>query len=329
VVILINEYVDGIESPDAKVRAMLEKEFMSKNFKLVDKEQLMAVKTRDVSVSYEDPQKAAVLGARLGAEVVITGSANAEFMEKSKPYGVSVFAYSSDVNVKAVKTDTAEVIAVASANATKRAGGKSMAANEALSDCGKQLADKMIKDITEKWRGELYNYVDILLFISAVDPAARTKLLADLKEVRGVKDIYEKSYTNNVVEIDLKIEGAAAKTIDSLITEKAAYLQLRSKTANRLDFEVVKGAGAAVQPASAGKVINAAEPEVQEQPEAVQASETIAAEEAVPEQETQAQEAVSQETAEDQAEQAVPEEAQPEAQPESGEQPETQEEVTL
>ena len=264
VVILINEYIDGNESPVDNVRSTLEKDFLAKNFKLVDKTQLTAIKTRDVSVSFEDPQKAATLGARLGAEVVITGSANAEFMEKSKPYGVSVYAYSAEANLKAVRTDTAEVIAVVSANSVKRAGGRNLTANEALQDCGKQLSEKIIVDIAEKWRSEIYNTVDMLLFISNADSQTRLSLLQSLKETRGIKEVNEKTYTNNLMEIDLEIEGAAAKVIDKKIMEKMPYLQLKNKTPNRLDFHVT-GSPSLSSTEKKTKIIKAVETKVMEQ----------------------------------------------------------------
>jgi len=239
IAILINEYIDGNDSTVRNVRSMLEKEFLSKDFKLVDKEQLTAIKNRDISISYDDPQKAAALGSRIGAEVVITGSASADFMEKSKPYGVSVFAYSAKANAKAIKTDTAEVIAIASADSIKRAGGRNITANEALSDCGQKLAKQLIHDIVEKWRSEVYNYVDIQVFFSQVDSEKRIAILKDLKAIRGVNEVNEKSFTNSLLELDIKVEGAAVKVIDKKIQEKMPYLKLKNKTANRLDFEVM------------------------------------------------------------------------------------------
>ena len=62
VVILINEYIDGNDSAVGNVRSALEKEFLKKKFKLVDKNQLMAIKSRDVSMSFDDPQKALPIG---------------------------------------------------------------------------------------------------------------------------------------------------------------------------------------------------------------------------------------------------------------------------
>ncbi|MCK5706126.1 MAG: hypothetical protein KAI43_00630 [Candidatus Aureabacteria bacterium] len=262
VLVLINEYIDGDESTIDNVRSTMEKEFLGKSFKLIDKTQLTAIKNRDVSVSYEDPEKAAALGARLGAEVVITGTANAEFMEKSKPYGVSVFAYSAQANVKAVKTDTAEVMSVVSADSVKRAGGRKISANEALTECGKRVSDKLIKEIIEKWRSEIYNDMEIALFISNAGSDERTVILKELKGIRGIKEVNEKSYTNNLIEIDLTIEGAAAKVIDKKIMEKLNYLKLKNKTPNRLDFEVSKVPGKASRTKTNDSVIKAVQTSV-------------------------------------------------------------------
>jgi hypothetical protein len=299
-VILINEYVDGVESATGTARSAVEKEFLGKNFKLIDKNQLTAVKNRDVSVSFEDPQKAASLGARLGAEVVITGSANAEFMEKSKPYGVSVYAYNAEINLKAIKTDTAEIMSVATVSMVKRGGGRSQVANDALTECSKQLSDKMMKEILEKWRSEIYNEMDVTIIISEIDSAARTAVLADLQKVRGIKEVQEKSYTNNVMELDAKVEGAASKVISDKILEQIKGLELTNKTANRLDFKF-KNAIQKVTDSMKGNAVTTSEVKAeevnQEEPKAEQpeSATEVKTEEVTPQEEAKPEEAAPQE----------------------------------
>ena len=241
IVVLINEYIDGSESISDKVKSVLEKEFLSKNFKLVDKEQLTAIKKRDIALSYNDPKKAAAMGARFGAEIVITGNASADFMEKSKPYGVSVFAYSGNVNVKAIKTDTAEVIAVASAEKVARAGGRVQSANKALSECAREISKKLMEEILKKWREEVYNYVEVEIIISKVSNDVRKDILKKLNKIGGIKEINEKSFSNGVMELVVKVEGSALKNLASRIQRKLNYLEIKSKTQNRLDFEVSVG----------------------------------------------------------------------------------------
>ena len=240
IMVLINEYIDGSESIADKVKSVIENEFLKKNFKLVDKSQLKAIKKRDVALSYDDPKKAAALGAKFGAEIVITGNASADFMEKSKPYGVTVYAYSGNVNIRAIKTDTAEIIATDVEEGVARAGGRVLTANKVLEDCAKKAADKLMSKILSRWREEVYNYTDVELIISKVDDKLREDILKKLKTVEGIKEINEKSYGNGVMELEIKIEGAASKVIDRKILKKIDYLKLKSKTPNRIDFEAVR-----------------------------------------------------------------------------------------
>ena len=208
VMVLMREFVDGLDRPSELVQTEMEKIFLAKGFPVVDQSQMEMIKERDVALSYTNPKKAAVLGRQFGAEVVIVGQAESNLAESSMPYGVQVFAYTADITAKAIKTDTAAVMAVDSASGTERGSGRIPTANKALASAGRKMAGTMMYRIVEQWRSEVFNTVSIQLVIDNMQPADVDILKQDLYAIRGVVEVNERSLRNGVLIMDITVDGA-------------------------------------------------------------------------------------------------------------------------
>ena len=238
VMVLIQEFVDGLEQPSELVQMEMEKVFLSKGFPLVDKGQFQMIKERDVALCYDNPQKAAVLGREFGAEVIIVGQATSNLLESSRPYGVAVFGYTSDISAKVIKTDTASIMLADNISATERGSGRMPTANKALRASGQKLARTMMEGILEKWRSEVFNVVSIQLIIDNMEAADRSILEGDLKNIRGVQGVYERSFNKGVLVIDLKIDGAIWHGFsERLLQLPNIKLDLVAKTENRIELK--------------------------------------------------------------------------------------------
>lgn len=238
IMVLIQETVDGLEQPSELVQGEMEKIFLSKGFPVVDEEQYQMIKERDVALGYSNPQKAAVLGREYGAEVVIVGEAVSNLTESSTPYGVQVFAYTADITTKAIKTDTASVMAIDSSSATERGSGRMPTANKALGAAGKESATNMMSKILEKWRSEVFNTIDIALVIDNVQTQDTAVIIKDLEAIRGVQKVNERSYRTGVVIIDVTVDGAIWQGFEErLLKLPNIKLQLTAKTKNRIELK--------------------------------------------------------------------------------------------
>lgn len=238
IMVLIQEFVDGLEQPSELVQAQIEKEFLTRGFPLVDKSQYQMIKERDVALSYEDPRKAAVLGREFGAEVVIVGQATCNLLETSMPYGVQVFGYTADISAKAIKTDTAAIIATETVSATERGSGRIPTANKALASAGKKLASIMMESIVERWRSEVFNTVSMQLVIENIEANERDILKKDLGAIRGVQGVYERSFGKGILILELTIDGAIWQGFEQRLLELPNIkLQLVSKTGNRIELK--------------------------------------------------------------------------------------------
>lgn len=240
IMILIQESVDGLEQPSELVQSEIEKEFLAKSFPLVDKGQFQMVKERDVALSYSNPEKAAVLGREFGAEVVIVGQAVSNLLESSMPYGVQVFGYTADISAKAIKTDTAAIIATETVSATERGSGRVPTANKALGTAGKKLADAMMSNIVEKWRSEVFNTVSVQIVVENMQADDRAVLKQDLSGIRGIQSVNERSFNKSIVVLDVTVDGAIWKGFEQRLLELPSIkLQLVAKTENKIELKKI------------------------------------------------------------------------------------------
>ncbi len=251
VMVLFREMVDQLDRWNGGMiqgsiaQIEMEKVFLNKGFPLVDKGQLGAIKQRDVTLSYTDPAKAAALGQRFGAEVVIVGEASSDLVDHSSPYGASVYFYQAQVSARAIKVDTATVIAVDSVQSDWRnpgegqGSGRLEAARESLSSAGRKLADKMIVRILERWRSEVFNTVSIQIVATDVTGKRRREFKKELKEIRGVESVDERNFTNRVMTIDVEVEGSIWKDFDERLESfKTVGVELTGKTQNRIEVSL-------------------------------------------------------------------------------------------
>ncbi|MDD5644495.1 MAG: hypothetical protein PHO00_03495 [bacterium] len=238
VMVIFSEMVDGMTQPGGTVQTGMEKSFLGGGFKLIDKSQMEAVKMRDATLYYENPAEAAALGRQFGAEVVVVGQSSADLIDSSQPYGVSVFAYEAQATAKAIDVDTAQIIAADGASAQSRGGGRIPAARESMKKSGIELASKIMDQIAENWRSKVYNTMDIQIVGFNADSSNRIAFEKALAEVRGVKNVNERSFSKGVVVIDVTIEGSLYNGFEEIITGLPDIdIEVKGKTQNRIDVE--------------------------------------------------------------------------------------------
>jgi len=245
VMVLFAELMDGLPIAGNVVQTKMEKIFLKHRFPLVDKSQFQAIQSRDATLSYADPMKAAALGRRFGAEVVIVGQASADLVDSSQPYGVSVFYYQSQISAKAIKVDTAQIMAVESIETDWRkpgqgqASGRMESAKQSLGAGGEMIADQMISQIVEAWRSEVFNSVTIQVVAENVNGKRRRGFKNELKKIRGVNSVNERNFTNQVLVLDLDVEGSIWKNFDERLEAfETVGVELTGKTQNRIDIKL-------------------------------------------------------------------------------------------
>lgn len=240
IMFLFSEIVDGLEQAGAVTQTTFESEFLKRDFPLIDKAQLQAIKEKDAAMNYQDPLKAAELGRRFGAEIVVVGQASADLVDSSRPYGVSVFAYEATISAKAIKTDTAEMMAADTSSFTARGGGRVPTARDAIKNAAIDLSKKMMKQIVDQARSEAFNTVNVQLIGDKAGARNRKDLMSELSQIRGIQSVNERSFGNGITVIDVEMDGALWKTFEMKLEElNSVRIQVTGKTSDRIEFNFV------------------------------------------------------------------------------------------
>ena len=168
---------------------------------------------------------------RYGAEVVILGSATGE--EGSSVGRSSLKSYQANVSLKALKTDSREVLGTATGTGTAvhvGEAGLSQAMTQAVTVAGNDL----MRQITTQWAREASSTRIVALEILSADAAKADAVAKKLRqEGRGVQDAIVREAEGGRATLNVSMQGDAAALAQEI---KKLYPRARivSQSANRL-----------------------------------------------------------------------------------------------
>ncbi len=239
--VIAKETVDGFERDGGVIRSQIEKEFLKRSFQLVDPNQMKMVKERDVALSFENPKEAVALAKRFGAEIMVLAEGKADFGDKAAAYGVPVYTYSADVSARAIKTDTAQVVASESGSATGRDGSKAKAAQTALEDAGKEVSASLLKSVAEGMRSEAFNDTTVEVVVHNISSKGSQTLQKALLDMQGVSNVYERSYIEGNLVLEVKIAGSLFRGFGAALESiKELQVKITRKSQDRIDCDVIE-----------------------------------------------------------------------------------------
>lgn len=240
VMVIFNELIDGVQQQGDLTAAAMEREFQRLDFPVIDKTQMQAIQERDAALSYSDPDKAVALGRQFGAEVVIVGETTSDLIDNNVAYGVSVFAYEARLTAKAINVDTGRVITTTSVNSGRTdGGGRSPTAKKAIEVGAQKLAKTLSSEIVEKWRSEVFNTVQVQIVAEAANGNRRKDFKNALSNIRGVRSVNERSFVNQILILDLDIDGAMWKGFEETLENlNGIGVEITGKTQNRINVRL-------------------------------------------------------------------------------------------
>jgi len=119
--------------------------------------------------------------------------------------------------IKAFRADTGETLASATESAAAVHIDEMTAGNEALKKAGEKLAPLLIDQITQHWGKEVGGTTLVQLLISGLTFRELTKFKEIIKgEIRGIKDLHQRSFEANVARIDVDLAGDVQNLADEL-----------------------------------------------------------------------------------------------------------------
>jgi hypothetical protein len=226
-------YVDQPASETTMISKFLEKEF-----KVVDQSQSEKVRKSDEmkAVLQGDDAAAAQIGLRYGAEVIIVGKAFSET-------GGKVYRMESargSVEARAVRCDTAEIIAAGTAQASGADISEAVAGKKAVQQAASQLSDDLIAQIAKRWSADIVGGASVQLTINNIDFGQLASFKKALREIKGVQDIQQRSFAAKAAVLDVDYRADAERLAEELATSDFGTftLEIVGLTANRVEMRV-------------------------------------------------------------------------------------------
>ena len=106
----MSDQIDGAISPTPFSRAEIETQLRNKGMKVLSGEELKKIQKLEQQSALEDTDKAAELGKKIGADIIITGRSISNFSRKLDVAGNTYYFYSTELDARAIKTSTSEVL---------------------------------------------------------------------------------------------------------------------------------------------------------------------------------------------------------------------------
>jgi hypothetical protein len=229
----------NLNSAEQKVQEI----FRNRGFDFVDQKTAFRNLKRDqeMAINRGDTQAAVTLGNRSGAEVVITGNAIAKKSSTNVDLG-GMISIQANVNMRAIRTDNADIIATASASAPQVHIDDITGGVLAIQKASEKAAEQLSEQIIATWSEDLASGMRVNLIVHNLQSFGD---LNDFKFVlrdytRGTKSVDLRSFAAGVAEFDVETTSTANDMAQSLTTKdlEKFTVEVLGVTQNRLELEV-------------------------------------------------------------------------------------------
>lgn len=246
---LIEETIEGghtagISSGDlSQAETILLQAFLDAGFEVVDSATVAQNINRDQALKAVegDAATAAALAHQYGADVIITAKAAASSGEKI--LDTAMKSHQAAINAKVIRADTGAVVATATQQAKHAHIDDLTGGLTAIEKASGELAEGLIPKILEQWRRDIQVATTIQIMLSDVSFAQLKRFKEVLKtEIRGVKEVYQRSFQANTAKLDVEIQSTTEMLADELASKQfqGLSLEITGMTENRIDITVLK-----------------------------------------------------------------------------------------
>jgi len=191
-----------------------------------------------------DIKAARRLGMQYGAEIVVLGKAVAS--ESGTVLGTKLHSFHGNLALRAVRTDTGEIIATASGTANAAHIDFNTGTSIALGRAAARAGEELLARISESWSEKVNSGAVIEVNISGVETYG---ILSQLKNymksnIRGLKNVFRREYNRRtgIAILEVEIRGSALDLADRLegVKIKGHVIEIIDATSNRIDVRLRK-----------------------------------------------------------------------------------------
>jgi hypothetical protein len=251
VMVVIEEKVAGIFGTTGwetvgQAESTLVERFMAAGFPVVDPQTVRRNIPRDKALRLleGDDRAAAVAGLQFGAQLVITGTAISK-NAGGKILGTNMQSLQATVQVKAVRSDDARIIATHTAQEAQAHIDEVQGGVLAIQKASREVADALIADILQETvkRQVTGRAQEITLIISGLVSYRHLMAVRSFLErgFDGVQGVQQRQFTQGSAELSLEYAGTAQRIADTLALQKFTGFRLEptNVTPNRVDLRAV------------------------------------------------------------------------------------------
>ncbi len=234
IMVFIGERIRREVVPDSTVQARIENLLLKSGFLLVNKQQLKAIDRKDLAaaVAEDKPAKAQAIAKRFGAQLFISGTANAASGGRKTIGGVVFETYEAEANVKCYRSDTGQLLSSIPGRPTRGVNRVwRSAAKNALDAQARQIAPRVQNDVLRFWQDALAGRGEVQLHVEGLSFTQYTALKKALKTIKQVKDVTTPKYHNKVAECSLESD-VNAETLAEKIVEVIKNLEITDVSQN-------------------------------------------------------------------------------------------------
>jgi len=223
-------------------------EMMNLGFPFVDAVQAKQNITRDQAVAamQGDANAAAGIAGRLGAEILITGTAISK-VASGTPAVVRNAGFKScqaNLNLRVIRADDAKIIAVASAHDRAAHIDEITGGSQALEKAAKKAVVDLKEKILKVWQEDVYSGTQVQLQVLNITSFSQLNTFKNslTSYIRGLQSVNQRSFGSGTALFDVDIKGNAEQLASELEAKEieGIKLQVVGLTANKVTVKIVQ-----------------------------------------------------------------------------------------
>jgi len=226
VMVVINENNIGDDQPSSSAAENAVIDFLKSpyDFDVIDPNVAKTIREnrQKMETLAGDAMAAASIGAKAGAEVIITGTAISRVAENVSYNMGGMKSVQADVTLRAINCETGHIIASGNAHAAKVHISPNTAGTNAIMTASQKASEGLLKKIIEDWNKQVNNGVPLMITVKGV-PIFRVKnsVVAALQQFPGVVSVSERGWNSasGLLELDIQYKG----NTDGFCTKADSY----------------------------------------------------------------------------------------------------------
>lgn len=180
---------------------------------------------------------AIVSSQRSGVEVIVSGEARTQLVDRKKLYFDEYWFYETEVSAKLVRVDTGEVLFQAAGKGTSSARNRDEAIQTSIDRASEQVSAALVRDFDAYWPVVVQQQAPFRILLTGVDAESLRIVVQNIERMsRDTKVFVRKSFGPSTV-VEVLTQGTKQQLLDNLRSSTYPTLYIVNPDADR-SFEV-------------------------------------------------------------------------------------------